>query len=359
MAPNVSRMFYRVSKTPKGTISLEAGEAQGITKDARFSIHRTANADSEPIGELVVLKSNACSSNMRKTENSANLATVSWPAWALQTHAGEGWDLCVAVPAQDAFFDVFKRNIEEMEKKHVHRRQIRIVDAAKGESHEIAVVEADGKAVFDVTDQTCVSNNLRRLPQSVSLDADSVYPILVHAADFYWHLRRSNKDAPLQAAITIEAFELSSQHLDPKTFGEGSVWAPSGENMNVGDVIRVTVEDEPETRYGFNVKSSHTGPLYVWVFGFNMSDFSVGAFHYASSRESCLILCLRQISFTSRLSRKIPRKPIPPFSRMDSFLSGMVQVDRGLKYFLYRLNWMGTSPFSSSSSPANTSIFLT
>ncbi|KAI0310691.1 hypothetical protein OF83DRAFT_1178301, partial [Amylostereum chailletii] len=151
---------------------------------------------------------------------------------------------------------------------------IRLVE--KDQSHELAIAaERDGKAAFYLADKRCCENGLVRIPDSVPLNGDVVYPILAHAADFFWHLRRTSSKAGLASRVTIEAWQLAEHDL-PDNFIDDPVLAPIGENLNVAGVIEIPVEDGVDApQYGFKITSVHPKPLYVWLFAFNMSQLSV------------------------------------------------------------------------------------
>jgi len=90
----------------------------------------------------------------------------------------------------------------------------------------------------------------------------------------------------LQKYINIEAWELVIK-TEYDTHSKVFVLAPTGKDLNIGGEIQIPIGNS-EVRYGFKITSKFNGPLYVWVFNFNMSDLSIGRFIPVVRRRTIL-----------------------------------------------------------------------
>lgn len=292
-------MFYHVIQAADGTLTLEAGEVQGITKGASFNVYDATNVKARLLCSVVADKVLTCSTlvHVNETGNAAS-STVPMAGWALQTHTGEDANVCIAFPNRDAFPGISE--CVEKEMGHHGRPTIRFVEG--GQTHELMVVAEGERAVFDITDETCCSNGLRRLPCSVPSNINSIYSILEHATHFFWHLRRSKEMSRIASSVTVEAKQLTN--LDPGENAGISTLVPTGIDMNVNSVIRMTSAETG--RLGFTIKSAYPFPLYVWLFSFNMSELSIGVsftFNLAHTRG------LNHFGQTTSINLLLPNTP--------------------------------------------------
>jgi hypothetical protein len=278
----------------KNSLLIEAGQAQGITKGAQFAAFISRNVDEKPIGYLVAAEIGAGSTRLVPDPNSDMDGIPQKATWALQTTIGENSiDVAIAVPPlESAFHPIIEHVVREMKKESPGANRIQLV--GQGTHHEIAISGVGNQVVFDITDTTCVGFGLRRLAHSVQLssDASKLYSVFGAASDFFHHLRRSNKGAPLANVVSVGAYLLEEYYPDnaSKYMGEPQ-FRPEGESLVEKDGIMIPehVYEEDSTPfnlfvvdrqryYGFKISSSLNQPLYVWILAFDMNKLSIGLF---------------------------------------------------------------------------------
>ncbi|KAJ7431996.1 caspase domain-containing protein [Mycena galericulata] len=276
-APKRCRMLYHVSEAlgPPSIITLQAGEAQGITKNAVVSIF-SSSGTTVPVGRLQVFNVYACSSILKRITGDPDFVIPS-SACALLAKAGDGADISVAVPVEDLFRPLIMRIVREMESQRPEKRNIRVV--ARTDPHELALAFAaeTGQVIFEVADRECVEAGLSRISHTVPLtDTDGLYAVLEHAADFCFHLRRSSHGS-LARDLTLEAYTLEEKYLDndSNAFSRDQVLMPSSENLCFGRVKGLHVLADDETNYGFKLVNHGSSNLYVWAFMFDVSTLSI------------------------------------------------------------------------------------
>ena len=275
--PKRGRVLYQVSVGPRSVVTLQAGEAQGITKNAVVSIFSSSDT-TVPVGRLQVSNIRACSSVLRYVPGDAPFV-IPPSGWALLVKAGDGTDISVAIPVEDSFLLLFLRIVQEMELQRPEKRNILAVDRTV--PHELALAVETGEVIFEIGDPGCVKAGLKRIPHTVPLtDTDGLYTVLTCAADFFFHLRRSS-NGPLTRMLKLEAYTLEEQYLDndSNTFLYEPVLMPSSNNLWDGaGALHVAADDEHDpnnTNYGFKLVNNSNSNLYVWAFMFDMSTLMI------------------------------------------------------------------------------------
>jgi hypothetical protein len=263
------RLFYRVNLFEDGTILLQAGLAEGITESARFDILAGKDTSDKPICSLEVQEVGPVDSTFKEPESQVYglLYEQSGELWALMTHVGVSSDVAIYIPPGQDFLPIH----EEISNKIRPEYKRTITVAKEGDSHELAIFkDANGTTGYEITDLTCIQMGLARLPYSTPLTASAVYPVLSAAADFFFHLRRSNKERLLANDITVSVYKVKPGYI------HGSlVLEQHGEDLNNESTVQIKIKQYVKERYGITVRSKHEVPLYVWAFMFNMSDFSI------------------------------------------------------------------------------------
>ncbi|THU96129.1 hypothetical protein K435DRAFT_893462, partial [Dendrothele bispora CBS 962.96] len=276
-ALDAGRVFYRAT-SKNGSITLEAGQAQGITKNATFDVLDSANLNALKLGSITAEEPGACSTIMKGS------ITLTSPAYAVQTSIGDGMDVAIGLPVDNAILPVITHAVQKMEERRPEKRNLRFVDIKTPPEHEIAVHREDKNAVFELTDNVWVKEGRNHLSYRIPLTKpDRLYNVFSYAADFFYHLRRSSKvqeagrTTNISESISLAVFELKEQYVEevrdyllmPKLVQGKS------NNLNSAGVIRIDVEEGRKIQYGLELSSSLDEPLYVWAFAFNMSDLSI------------------------------------------------------------------------------------
>ncbi|KZV91913.1 hypothetical protein EXIGLDRAFT_718838 [Exidia glandulosa HHB12029] len=270
-APGRSLALYPVKVTKTAdevkSFSLGGGQIQGITEGAEFDVLATRDFNAQPLCRLVVTVTHACSADLAPVPGSVE-HDIPQPAWALQATVGKRVDLVVALSPAHAFLNVLKIAAEMNQRPNHHA--IRFVDPDV--MHELELHVDGDRVLVIVADRLCTDAGLTQLPNTVSVnDAPAVYAVIEAAADFFFHLRRSNPAAPLAGKVILEAFELQARY-DAKR--DVFTVTPSSSNLVTGGLMQLAISKEGPM-YGFKLTSSWPCDLYVWVFMFDVSNLSV------------------------------------------------------------------------------------
>ncbi|KIK61890.1 hypothetical protein GYMLUDRAFT_260464 [Collybiopsis luxurians FD-317 M1] len=276
-ALGAGRTLYRVT-SQGGVITLQAGEAQGITKNATFNVLDSSNMNARILGSITADKPSACSTTMKGS------VTFTSPAYAVQTSIGDGMDIAVGLPVDDAILPALNFAVREMKQRRPDKRNLRFVDIKTPPEHEIAVRNDNGEAVFELTDKVWVAEGLKDLSFRISFaEPDSLYAVFTCAADFFYNLRRSSKaqeagkSTDISGSVSLEVFEVKEGEVQGVEY---PVLLPKlidgkPKNLNSDGVLRADVEEGRKLKYGLKLSSRLDQPLYVWAFLFNLSDLSV------------------------------------------------------------------------------------
>ncbi|KIM25362.1 hypothetical protein M408DRAFT_26347 [Serendipita vermifera MAFF 305830] len=273
-APNQRRQLYVVREDEDGDYILEAGAAHGITQGATFDVYR--NRDSaiteSPLVKLKVLDS----PDPFTTVLSGPRFSIEKQAFALQTGAGVEEDLIVHIAIDPIMESVFKALAEEIKANKSGQRQMRAVD-----DHEISMAHLDiafenDKIVFNILNPLVTQHGLKRMSYQINPTIDEIRPVLCSAAHFYWHLHRAGRDTILQDAVKIEYTRLIE--LRPK-IGDITVpiRMPQGPNLIQEGIVELVVKKGD--MYGIKFTNTSDVDLYVSVFYFDNSDFSITSYY--------------------------------------------------------------------------------
>ncbi|SJL15636.1 uncharacterized protein ARMOST_19140 [Armillaria ostoyae] len=273
--PQRESYLIRASSDTPGQYILEAGEAHGITKGAELVVFADRTMTSE-IGTVVASSITAftttCDFSPRINANETPFPLPT-PGFVSQTQVGEGQGVSLLIEPDERLLGVFKQ-ADEMQ---AGKRGFRLVNSRDDEPD--LVVAADGDVVhFKIMDKLCRQHGLTRMPFEVKIDdADAIYRILQSSADFYWHLHRSNKRSPLAGKVTLECMKLKETGEYTNDLKEVLTPDPNGDNLNIGDVIMVDVDEV--AIYGFKITNTTSVPLYVSMFYFDVSDLSISSYY--------------------------------------------------------------------------------
>ncbi|PBK59436.1 hypothetical protein ARMSODRAFT_1027392 [Armillaria solidipes] len=252
-SPQRELYLIRASSDTPGQYIVEAGEAHGITKGAEFVVFADRTMTSE-IGTVVASSITAFTTTLGLARDRASAFLLIEP--------------------DERLLGVFKKMADETQ---AGKRGFRLVNSRDDEPD--LVVAADGDVVhFEIMDELCRQHGLTRMPFEVKIDdADAIHRILQSSADFYWHLHRSNKRNPLTGKVTLECMKLKGTGEYTKDLREVLKPDFNGENLNVGGVIMVDVDED--AIYGFQVTNTTSVPLYVSMFYFDVSDLSISSYY--------------------------------------------------------------------------------
>jgi hypothetical protein len=320
-APNRGHILYKVTAGEDGQIVLDAGEVHGIMKGTLLDIYATQDFNAPLLGQFVTRNPGAFSTILANL--SGDKVQIPVPAWALlnskriptvnihvmdSTHRGRG------------LLSVCESVVDEMKTHHASKSGIQLVD--KNHPHELTVAKTRNKQVeFSITDHTCQAWGLEHLPHSVPADVSSLSSVFGAAADFFYHLRRTNKRSLLTRYLAIQCHALEERYT------QGSdvfpLLSPIGDNLIIGGVLQPRVfvpgedDDHDHTYYGFKIVSTWNKPLYVWIFAFEMNDLSIGQSLRLPHQRLCppTYICLGKI-YSPTYAKSVADPSIPPHGEL-------------------------------------------
>ncbi|SJL15635.1 uncharacterized protein ARMOST_19139 [Armillaria ostoyae] len=268
--------IHASSDTP-GQYVLHAGEAHGITRKAQFVVFADRSMTSA-LGTVIASNTAAFTSSCNFSPcGSETPLPLAAPGFALQTRIGEGQDVRLLIELDERLLDVWEKIAKEMQSDNEGKRGFRLVESRDDEPD--LVITADGDDVhFEIMDKLCRQHGLTRMPFEVKIDdGDAIHRILQSSADFYWHLHRSSKGSPLAGKVNLECMKLKESGEYTDDLEEVLTPDPNGDNLNVGGVIMVDVNEG--AIYGFRITNTTPVPLYVSMFYFDVSDLSISSYY--------------------------------------------------------------------------------
>jgi hypothetical protein len=289
---NPAHNIYRVATIDDDRMQLEAGEVQGVTKNARFDIYRDINSaltsDAPLQRNLFVSRVRAETAILSVPEKkplSSEILDVNEGRNFVARMTCVGDDMIICVHASSNIEAFIKRLISSSNWPPTAPR-LSLVN--KDKNHELAISRTTSFEVgetkenisFEIKDNFSVEHELRRLPHAIQYSEERAYPVLLATAKFFYHLRRDSRKKPLKGQISIEAYRLRERLINSdgdESDDDDYELQPDGENlcdMN-NRTIQVKVPRKSKAKFGFKIKSEHESPLYVWAFLFNMSDLSI------------------------------------------------------------------------------------
>jgi hypothetical protein len=275
------KFFVAELNTEMNAIKIHAGELHGISKDALFDIYYSENGRYELLqSRLSIDRALAKTSWFFLSEVASKRVTRATKVLATMTYIGNNADSAVYVLAKEALvFESLTKSTENWPSDVP-----RIILEKESEKYDIAVIKdmgAENSVVFELSNEHC--NKLCRLPYSISLTKEVLVPLFLATGNFFYHLQRSKKEASLSLKTSIEAWKLRDTFVysDNDSDDDGVVeLIPYAKVEMVDQSIEVKVRNNNfKTKYGFAIRNTNDEPLYVWVFMFNMSDFSISMRH--------------------------------------------------------------------------------
>jgi len=140
------------------------------------------------------------------------------------------------------------------------------------EQADLDVEIEDGYVVFNILNPQVTKFGLFRMPFRLNPHVDDVYPVVAAAADYHWHLNRTQKKETFQNKVRVEFLKLKQ---DDEEFDENFnlIIRPDGPNLNMGGVVDIIVDKD--AIYGINIINDTPLGLYPSLFFFDNSDLSI------------------------------------------------------------------------------------
>jgi hypothetical protein len=263
-----------------GQAILEAGHIHGVVRDSLFDLYTSPDSSQEPVLRgLIATHPGATQTRLHVSPHHHFLGRVPSTGWAMQRRVDMLVDITSASiasvrNARSGELLSFIRAHDELASNHQNASfSLALVYNLKREL--IVTRTSEGHIVLDVEDDICHTAGLQRLrsPESPHVELSCRPEMLYAAADFFHHLRRTNKQHPLRGSIKVEANLLGSRGGRPVPVGDNLL--SDGGSLSPEYVYE---DGEPGIHqcYGLTFVNNYHQPLYFWIFGFNMNDLSIG-----------------------------------------------------------------------------------
>ncbi|PSR90698.1 hypothetical protein PHLCEN_2v4847 [Hermanssonia centrifuga] len=248
--PETKGVYQQVHLSPMGEYELDAGTAQGISKDAEFALYRSRVplSFSPPLMTLVAREPSTFSTLLvpRNTQPS----TLIKDGFVLQTVPGARESLRVSIHADKNFRSIFKRLHEMIARTNESNRRIHLVDSQDATELEVRV--CGDKILFDMV----MSQRTHRISESLALRPlapEDTYTIIRAAAHYLWQLRRKPPSSALRAGIDVKLHKLEQDdtQLDDWLLPVMLPDVKSHTTLRDGEEVDLFVDDDD--KYGMTI----------------------------------------------------------------------------------------------------------
>ena len=249
---------------------LEAGDAHGITPGAEFSVYPGYDITSHPLGNLVVGKVSSFTSILHRKPLDEPFE-IPQIACAVEIRKGTHKSVCVTVVVEDGLR-------EKLLEYHRHELGGVILVSEKEEA-DLKLVQINDEVGFEILEKECVDLGMTRTHYRPGSSMTVVTHLLQHAAHFYLHLRRSNQEIKfgLASKILCELLPVKRRRNTHGLIEYTSEKDKNEEDGNIHPERLVNVSVGNESLYGIKITNNHPRlDVFLWVFYFNQSDFSIG-----------------------------------------------------------------------------------
>ena len=240
------------------------GQAHGMTMEAQFEVYQDQDSR-QLLGTVVVCELNEFSTTLHTM---GSKFVLEGDGVALQTCAG----IDVRIHVADKGLEALVRQLDPLQ------RMIRLVD--RDHEAEFGMALENGKVVFNIFDSDVTKYGLTRMPFTLEPTLDVLSPVIRAAVHFYWHRRRtpprtSGAASGLAKFVQVELTELEEDgtyydNLEP-------VYRPT--DWKRGKDFDLQIKDEG-TIYGWNIINNCSQPLYLALFYFDNSDWTISKWNH-------------------------------------------------------------------------------
>jgi hypothetical protein len=284
---------FRFYKGTDGTYILHAGLVRGVTKGAQFGIYE--NQKSALRAVLSVGEAGVFKSHLTVPTDASHLDLNE--GIARQITAGTDPDLLLHVPRHDDYLvPIFEAVLRLMRSTGVEHSQISLVEKGLATLH---VIPENEHLVLHILDRRVTKHGLTRIPHVLACNPDTVYSVLGAITRYYRHLNREpsvypNKpsaDEPTAGKLSLGAkknvlrekvgIEFTKLEYFFDEFDFRLLARPCGDNIFMNGIIRLDADTGDV--YGMKITNKTLLSLYVSVFYFDNSDFSIGEYFVSKS----------------------------------------------------------------------------
>lgn len=253
--------------------TLAAGAVNGVSPGSVYAIYRTrdeAALRKAPLELLRVSHVDGTKSTLIPTSAQTSTALSSdQSAYALQYSVGANQSLLLYAMAEDRAFLV-QEIARRMQNRDESTRPLDVQFVDLGAADLAVTVNTTGMRIRVLYPPIRVCG-LQELPFSTDMTPGDIYNTLSAALHFFWHLKRTSPQQPLQGQVKMKFHRLQEVPADDD-FDEPS-YEPCGSDLNVSGTVSLHVD--ADAAYGITLVNSSPFALYPSLFFFSSSDLSI------------------------------------------------------------------------------------
>ncbi|CAE6387334.1 unnamed protein product [Rhizoctonia solani] len=262
----------------EGEFILCAGDASGVTVGSVWELYEAPTEDSPSIAKLKVQDLYGSTAILESVEPQIELPESDRQWYARCIQIGPGNELKVWMSSND-------RQLVFQDREHVGgvhetgtgyvmtstRDAADVVLEVRYPNPSLATGTAEPEVVFHWCDELAVKYGVSELKHRKPVRRDAVEVVLFAAANWRWHLRRGNsRGRMVKDGVTMNMLKVGNRVGRRRTF----LQHPEPIPINADGVVDFAVENL--VLHGFKLSSDIGRELYVRMFYFDATDFSIG-----------------------------------------------------------------------------------
>ncbi|KAB5591938.1 hypothetical protein CTheo_4616 [Ceratobasidium theobromae] len=285
----------------KGSLILQAGAASGITSKSVWEVYESATDDSllygnfcaeGPTTSTTILEPENKDGRLQSSHESPNQLGHQVRMYARQLRAGEANELLVWFSPKAELLIFPKTGLPQNAVRPEGYEVGYIAHLSRDAANVIVDVSPsyllganEPQVTFQLRGSLAIQCTVSNIKQRKPVRQDEVETVLFALAKWSWHLRRTNSSMNTTFP-TLETYpkvlvEMLKVAEKPKSRGASRLLANSCRflsgpytNLNTDGVVNLIVQDTD--LYGFKLINVMNVPLYVRMFYFDTTDFSIG-----------------------------------------------------------------------------------
>jgi hypothetical protein len=267
-----------------GTLTLQAGAASGVTFTSVWELHEIPTVDSPPLGRFLA-ETPSMSTTVLRPENPDR--DMELPAgtrlYARQVRCGTGNELRVwfSPEAQSLIFPKTENEASSEDVVGSSENEVGYVVHPTRDSADLAVelyhpgsADAEPEVVFHLCNPQAEKYGVATLERRKPARRDEVEAVLFAAAKWNWHLQRTKANAWALGMVKMEMMKIAEK---VGAYYGDRVYLPQPEaDLSTTGIVDFVVQTKDF--YGIRLTNWMEVPLYVRMFYFDITDFSICKF---------------------------------------------------------------------------------
>ncbi|CAE6493588.1 unnamed protein product [Rhizoctonia solani] len=268
---------------------LQAGDESGVTENSLWELHESATEDSPPRARAIAGLPDVLTTELAldkqyyswlyQRANETPESTKTW-MYARHLHAGHGTELnvwCSSLDLQSLLTSPAPNAIDDPAHEfgyvlHKEQNQADIELWAHSSVSHGARPAANLRVVFRLRDPVAEEYDIAELNLTKPAIREEIETVLFAAARWKWHLQRTNL-YPIHRSPQIETMRMVKVATKTRTGRDYLITPVVVAERSKGLVELVA---EANALYGVELASRANSPLYIKMFYFDATDFSVG-----------------------------------------------------------------------------------